>query len=338
MFPESAPAGDRPGAERGGNIALADDDSITIRIVARRISDGRIEFGARTSDGAVFRPDARYFPATGPNHDRWLRSGEIDFGDGFTGRVIARRVSDGRVEFGFRVEDREDILPRARFFPASGPNHRRWLGSTEIQIPRRMSIAEERPMHDADSSVSTNDKQRALADALFKFGADLAYDYNGYGNCPNTEHAHGNVTHSGSWCGDGTHPAVPGYDGGHSGWDAYRSSDGHRAHAFHSLTSGTITCLQDDYGLIAVEDHRGYVTRYLHGQRGQGLYVGKPVNQHDPIGITAGLGRGGRTEFLAHVHVEVAAPGTDPCDPSDGAADTGSVDPIDYLYDALDGA
>lgn len=110
------------------------DETISVRIIARRAEDGRIEFGMRDPDGEDIFPRARYFPATGPDHNRFLRSSEIDFGDGFTGRIIARRAPDGRVEFGFRVEGYDDIFPRARYFPATGPDHNRFLRSSEIEI------------------------------------------------------------------------------------------------------------------------------------------------------------------------------------------------------------
>ena len=110
-------------------------ETITVRIIARRADDGRIEFGMRGPDGQDILPPARYFPDGGPGHSRWLRSSEIDFGDGFVGRIIARHVeADGRTEFGFRVEGYDDIFPQARFFPAVGPSHNRWLRSSEIEI------------------------------------------------------------------------------------------------------------------------------------------------------------------------------------------------------------
>ena len=110
-------------------------ETITVRIIARRAADGRIEFGMRGPDGENILPPARFFPAAGPGHSRWLRSTEIDFGSGFTGRIIARHVAvDGRTEFGFRVEGYDDIFPRARFFPAEGPDHNRFLRSSEIEI------------------------------------------------------------------------------------------------------------------------------------------------------------------------------------------------------------
>ena len=115
---------------------LADTgETLTVRIIARRADDGRIEFGMRGPDGEDILPPSRFFPDGGPGHGRWLRSTVIDFGDGYEGRIIARYVeADGRTEFGFRVVGYDDIFPRARFFPPAGPDHNRWLRSSEIEI------------------------------------------------------------------------------------------------------------------------------------------------------------------------------------------------------------
>ncbi|MXV81283.1 MAG: hypothetical protein F4X58_12745 [Chloroflexi bacterium] len=111
------------------------DATIAVRIIARRADDGRIEFGMRGPDGEEILPPRRFFPAGGPGHTRWLRSTEIDFGDGFVGNIIARYVeADGRTEFGFRVAGYDDHFPTRRFFPATGPDHDRWLSSSEIEI------------------------------------------------------------------------------------------------------------------------------------------------------------------------------------------------------------
>ena len=128
----------RPG---DASISISDfrhaiTETLTVRIIARRAPDGRVEFGMRPPVGDDIFPRARYFPATGPDHNRWLRSSEIDFGDGIVGRIIARRAPDGRVEFGFRVAGYDDLFPPARYFPATGPDHNRWLRSSEIEIGR----------------------------------------------------------------------------------------------------------------------------------------------------------------------------------------------------------
>lgn len=125
-----------PKDSSSANLAGA-GETISVRIIARRAPDGRIEFGMRGPDREDILPRARFFPADGPGHSRYLRSTPIDFGGGFEGRIIACHVdADGRTEFGFRVEGFDDIFPRARFFPATGPDHNRFLRSSEIEIAR----------------------------------------------------------------------------------------------------------------------------------------------------------------------------------------------------------
>ena len=70
--------------------------TISVRIIARRAPDGRIEFGMRDQNGEEIFPRARFFPNGGPGHSRWLKSSYIDFGDGFVGRIIARYEADRR--------------------------------------------------------------------------------------------------------------------------------------------------------------------------------------------------------------------------------------------------
>ncbi len=284
-------------------------DTISVRIIARRNSDGRTEFGMRDAAGRQYLPPARYFPAVGPDHNNWLQSTEIDFGDGYAGRIIARRAPDGRVEFGFRVEGYQDILPPARYFPRRATVNQ-WLVSSWIEIARP-----------AASQVARSTKLWDLAVALHQFGEELRYAYNDYGNCPD------------GWNCTESSDARAGYQGGHSGWDSYRYSQGTRKHGFHSLTEGTIVCLRDSYGQIAIKDSDGYITRYLHGVRSSHLSVGDSVEQYQRIGTTDGLGAGGAVTFRLHVHVEVSRPGTPACDILDGASDSYAVDPVNYLYD-----
>ena len=107
-------------------------NTLSLRIIARMLDDGRIEFGVRDPAGVETLPDQRVFPTTAITN-RWLHSSVIDFGDGFSGRIIARRLADGRTEFGFRVPGYEDVLPERRYFPIS-PGHDRWLVSSLIAI------------------------------------------------------------------------------------------------------------------------------------------------------------------------------------------------------------
>ncbi len=187
---------------------------------------------------------------------------------------------------------------------------------------------------DTFAAVSRTEKQRVLAEALFKYGASLAFGYNDYRNCPNDPHSHPDgYSHSGSWCGQGGHPAHPGYRGGHSGWDVDRTDRGGTGHAFFSLTSGTVACQPGAgrYGLIAVRtgDH---IVKYLHGPHDESLFLGKAVARGDRLGTIGNLGLNRAPGEGLHVHVEVSTNTGDPCSISDGAGTSGSIDPVDFLY------
>ena len=108
------------------------DDEATGRIVARLLDDGRVEFGWQPTGAARVLPRQRYFP-TDATVDRWLRSSPVEVGDAEIGRINARLLSDGRIEFAFTPTDGEQITPQARYFPADA-RVGRWLRSTEIAI------------------------------------------------------------------------------------------------------------------------------------------------------------------------------------------------------------
>ena len=57
----------------------------------------------------------------------------MEVGGAEIGRINARRLSDGRIEFAFTPTDGERIAPSARYFPANARVNR-WLRSTEITI------------------------------------------------------------------------------------------------------------------------------------------------------------------------------------------------------------
>ena len=118
--------------------AAAQNDEQTGRIVARLLDDGRVEFGWQPTGGARVLPRQRYFPAD-ITHNRWLRSSPVEVGGAEIGRINARQLSDGRIEFAFTPTDGERITPQARYFPTDARENR-WLRSTEIAIgPARTS-------------------------------------------------------------------------------------------------------------------------------------------------------------------------------------------------------
>lgn len=124
----------------------------TVRLVARLLENGKIEFGLQqwqhdSSWSDRLFPRARLFPAD-TAVGRWLVSSTItlsvsdsatDFADDTHVRIIARKQSDGRVEFGLQQSDDggttwgEQLLPTRRYFP-TGATALRWLGSSNITV------------------------------------------------------------------------------------------------------------------------------------------------------------------------------------------------------------
>ena len=138
----------------GGQVLADNHDTGAnrIRIVARLLGDARIEFALlhaqRVGDdarldwsSAPILPRQRYFPAS-PRDDRWLYASPqmITTGGGaeYTVRITARRLANGRTEFGLQARQGggwgATHLPSSRFFPADAAPGRGWLRSSEINL------------------------------------------------------------------------------------------------------------------------------------------------------------------------------------------------------------
>ena len=123
-------------------------DRTEVRIVARKLDTGRIEFGLqqRQSDdswGERQLPRVRFFPTTA-RVNRWLASSPLDLPAGEV-RIVARKLDTGRIEFGLQQRQSDDSwgerqLPRVRFFPTTaGVN--RWLASSPLEITAPQTTA-----------------------------------------------------------------------------------------------------------------------------------------------------------------------------------------------------
>ena len=146
-----------PEGSTAGPEATAGDDSAAasiepeVRIVARKLGNGKIEFGLQqrqtsTTWGDQRFPRARLFPTNAPV-GRWLVSSPLtltvaladdELAAAIDVRIVARRWADGRVEFGLQQRtaggswgDRH--LPPRRYFPAVATVER-WLGSSVIDL------------------------------------------------------------------------------------------------------------------------------------------------------------------------------------------------------------
>ena len=128
-----------------------DDASDEVRIVARKLEDGRIEFGLQQRDsadawGERMLPTSRFFPADA-TVDRWLRSSPLTVHVAATGdtaatdvmvRIVARKLANGKVEFGLRKQLPDDswsgeLLPSSRLFPTTAAVGS-WLQSSPISV------------------------------------------------------------------------------------------------------------------------------------------------------------------------------------------------------------
>ena len=129
-----------------GAVPVAAQDAagasdVEVRIVARKLADGRIEFGlqqraSNNSWGNRQLPRVRFFPTTA-TVGRWLASSALDLPAGAV-RIVARKLEGGRVEFGFQERQADNSwgerrLPRVRFFPPTATVGR-WLASSLLTL------------------------------------------------------------------------------------------------------------------------------------------------------------------------------------------------------------
>ena len=115
-----------------GHAPQAQSASLTARIAARRLDDGRIEFALHAPNERRMLPGTRHFPRNAPI-DRWLSASTIDYHGEPLGGINARRLADGRTEFSFVTPEGERLLPSGRLLPANPSAG--WKRSTEIEIP-----------------------------------------------------------------------------------------------------------------------------------------------------------------------------------------------------------
>ena len=119
------------------------ESTVDVRIIARLLSDGRIEFGLQRRATGVWAehllPRPRFFPVSA-RVGKWLVSGpiEVKHDEPITVRITARRLADGRVEFALQERKAsqwsERLLPRSRYFPTNARVDR-WLRSSLLELP-----------------------------------------------------------------------------------------------------------------------------------------------------------------------------------------------------------
>ncbi len=112
-----------------------------VRIRARKLSNGKVEFALRVGGGdktgsTVLYPRTRHFPANAAV-GRWLVSSTLNLDVGQV-RIAARKLSDGRIEFAVEQKTNNGWgpkrLPANRTLAYAGVAAGRWLQSSPITL------------------------------------------------------------------------------------------------------------------------------------------------------------------------------------------------------------
>ena len=132
----------------GSDAADAQSTATDVRIVARRLSAGEVEFGlqqrrADASWGERLVPSNRFFPADA-DVGKWLASSTIGLAAAHV-RIVARRLSAGEVEFGLQQRRAdaswgERLVPSKRFFPADA-DVGKWMSSSPLRLQPSATVA-----------------------------------------------------------------------------------------------------------------------------------------------------------------------------------------------------
>ncbi len=177
------------GAAVVSSAAVAQQADDEVRIVARKLDNGKVEFGLqqhRSDDswGERQLPARRLFPTTA-TVGRWLASAALTVSVTATGsssaadvvvRITARKRANGKIEFGLQQRLADDswgerLLPRQRLFPTTATAGR-WLQSTPITVTP--PVVAEDPAGEQPSDETED--QIVLADNDFlTAAAKLAY-------------------------------------------------------------------------------------------------------------------------------------------------------------------
>ena len=130
------------GAQDADDLSIpagAQDADDPLRIVARKLPNGAVEFGLQqqieNSWEQRLLPTRRRFPPSAPVN-RWLASTPLEI-DGRRVRVVARRLANDKVEFALQQRTVSNwggiLFPARRLFPADAPIGR-WLISSPVSL------------------------------------------------------------------------------------------------------------------------------------------------------------------------------------------------------------
>ena len=122
------------GSADAQTVSDSADAASSVRIAARKLDNGNIEFGLQVAGGEIWLPPARFFAYATVDVGRWLRASPYGMSDGNDVRVRARKLANGKVEFALQVGADRQWLPAARNFPYDTATVGRWLYASTYTV------------------------------------------------------------------------------------------------------------------------------------------------------------------------------------------------------------
>ena len=116
------------------DAAWSDAAASTVRIQARLLESGKVEFGLQLDGDRTWLPRARLFPYRTAEVGTWLFASPYTLSDGTTVRIQARLLESGKVEFGLQFDGDRTWLPRARLFPYQTAEVGSWLFASPYAV------------------------------------------------------------------------------------------------------------------------------------------------------------------------------------------------------------
>lgn len=118
----------------GQDIERSEGPATTVRIQARKVESGKVEFGLQLDSEGEWLPRARLFPYATANVGQWLFASPYSMSDGTVVRIQARLLANGKIEFGLQLDGDQVWLPRARNFPYESAAVGRWLFASPFSL------------------------------------------------------------------------------------------------------------------------------------------------------------------------------------------------------------
>ena len=136
------------------DAAGSDAAASVVRIQARLLESGKVEFGLQLDGNRTWLPRARLFPYQTAEIGTWLFASPYTLSDGTTVRIQARLLESGKVEFGLQLDGNRTWLPRARLFPYQTAEVGNWLFAS----PYTLSDDTAAPTGDQDGQQEEDDE------------------------------------------------------------------------------------------------------------------------------------------------------------------------------------